>query len=81
MADPFLIEQGPACKSASEIDGVVNSVSFNFQIIDHFADMLNYEMPFTKYFYEVTSSITSNNFIIQHLNFNPAEILTHNGFF
>ena len=81
MADPFLKEQGPTCKSSSEIDAVVNSVSFNFQIIDHYADMLNYDMPFTKYFYEVTSSITANNFIIQHLNFNPANMLTHNGFF
>ena len=81
MADPFLKEQGPACKSKSEIDAVVNSISFNFQIIDHYADMLNYDMPFTKYFYEVTSAITSNNFIIQHLNFNPANMLTHNGFF
>ena len=81
MANQFLKEQGPACKTSSEIDAVVNSVSFNFQIIDHYADMLNYEMPFTKYFYEVTSSITANNFIIQHLNFNPAKMLTHNGFF
>ena len=59
----------------------ISTVSFNFQIIDHFADMLNYEMPFTKYFYEVTSAINNDNFIIQHLNFNPANMLTHNGFF
>ena len=50
MADPFLKEQGPTCKSSSEIDVVVNSVSFNFQIIDHYADMLNYDMPFTNIF-------------------------------
>ena len=80
-ADPFLQNQGPECKKSSEIDNIVSSVSFNFQIIDHYADMLNYDMPFTKYFYEVTSSITANNFIIQHLNFNPAKMLTHNGFF
>ena len=80
-ADDFLKEQGPNCKTKEEIDKVVNSVSFNFQIIDHYADMLNYEMPFTKYFYEVTSSITPKHFIIQHLNFNPASMLTHNGFF
>ena len=71
----------PKCKSNSEIDDIVSNVSLNFQIIDHYADMLNYEIPFTKYFYEVTSAITSNNFIIQHLNFNPANMLTHNGFF
>ena len=70
-----------ACKTATEIDEVVSSISLNFQIIDHYADMLNYEIPFTKYIYTVTSSITANNFIIQHLNFNPANMLTHNDFF
>ena len=80
-ADDELKAQGPECKSSTEIDNIVSKISFNFQIIDHYADMLNYEMPFTKYFYEVTSAITSNNFIIQHLNFNPANMLTHNGFF
>ena len=80
-ADKFLQDQGPECKSEEEINKVVSSVSFNFQIVDHYADMLNYEKPFTKYFYEVTSAITANNFIIQHLNFNPANMLTHNGFF
>ena len=79
-ADDFLLRHGQ-CKSEKDIDMVVDSISFNFQIIDHYADMLNYEMPFTKYFYEVTSAITKNNFIIQHLNFNPANMLTHNGFF
>ena len=81
-ASEFLTENGePTCKTSSEINNVENSVSFNFQIIDHYADMLNYEMPFTKYFYEVTSAITHNNFIIQHLNFNPANMITHNGYF
>ena len=32
-------------------------------------------MPFIKYFYEVTSALSKNNFIIQHLNFNPAQML------
>ena len=81
-ASEFLKENGgPTCKSATQIDEIIDSVSLNFQIIDHFADMLNYDMPFTKYFYEVTSAITKHNFAIQHLNFNPANMLTHNGFF
>ena len=80
-ADPHLQAQGPTCKSESEITEIIGKISFNFQIIDHWADMLNYDMPFTKYFYEVTSAMTSSNFIIQHLNFNPANMLTHNGFF
>ena len=82
MADQLLKDNGgPPCKTSTQIDTVVDSVSLNFQIIDHYADMLNYEMPFTKYFYEVTSDIKTNVFSIQHLNFNPANMLTHNGFF
>ena len=81
-ANEFLQENGgPPCKESSEIDKVISSISFNFQIIDHYADMLNYEMPFTKYFYEVTSAIDDGIFRIQHMNFNPATMLTHNGFF
>ena len=80
-ADDFLKQQGPECKSETDINNIIKSVSLNFQIIDHYADMLNYEMPFTKYFYEVTSAISVGTFAIQHLNFNPATMLTHNGFF
>ena len=43
--------------------------------------MLNYKIPFIKYFYEVTSAVTNGIYIINHLNFNPASMLTHNGFF
>ena len=80
-ADDLIKQQGPPCKTSTEISEIINTVSFNFQIIDHFADMLNYDMPFTKYFYEVTSAISAGNLVIQHLNFNPANMLTHNGFF
>ena len=80
-ASTLIQEQGPKCKNASEIDEIISNSSFNFEIIDHYADILNYEKPFTKYLYEVTSEIANNYFAIQHLNFNPANILTHNGFF
>ena len=43
--------------------------------------MLNYAKPFTKYFYEVASAVQDGIYIINHLNFNPANMLTHNGFF
>ena len=82
MADQFLKDNGgPECKSSSDIDLVISDISLNFQLIDHYADILNYDEPFTKYFYEVTSAITANNFIIQHLNFNPVYMITYNGFF
>ena len=81
-SDPMIQSNGGLpCKSINETDSYIDTVSLNFQIIDHYADMLNYYMPFTKYFYEVTSSMSTENFVIQHLNFNPANMLTHNGYF
>jgi len=80
-APDMLKSHGTDCKSENEINEVLNKVSLKYQLIDHYADMLNYEMPFTKYFYEVTSAITNGVYIINHLNFNPANMLTHNGIF
>ena len=75
----FLKEQGQECKSEDDIVQHINKVSLKFHLIDHYADMLNYEMPFTKYFYDLTSAITDRVFIINHLNFNPANMITHKG--
>ena len=69
------------CGSKTYIDEAIKKLSFKYQIIDHYADVLNYETPFTKYFYEVSSAVTDGIYIINHLNFNPADMLTHNGFF
>ena len=80
-APEILKSQGPTCKTSEEITEEVNLVGLKYQIIDHYPDILNYEMPFKKYFYEITSAITNGVFIINHLNFNPANILTHNGIF
>ena len=80
-APDILKEQDTECKTEAEITETISKVSLKFQLIDHYADMLNYEMPFTKYFYEVTSAITNGVFIVNHLNFNPANMLTHNGIF
>ena len=49
--------------------------------MNHYADMLNYEKPFTKVFQSITSDITKNIYITSHLNFNPANLFTYNGLF
>ena len=77
----ILKNQGPECKDEAEITDVINKVSLKYQIIDNYADTLNYKKPFTKYFYEVTSALKSEVYIINHLNFSPAKMVTHNGFF
>ena len=76
-----LRHSGPACKSEAEISESIANLSLKYQIIDHYADVLNYDRPFTKYFYEVSSAVQDGIYIINHLNFNPADMLTHNGFF
>ena len=76
-----LKRDGIACKNETEISESISKLSFKYQIIDHYADMLNYKMPFTKYFYEVASAIQDGIYIVNHLNFNPADMLTHNGIF
>jgi len=78
-ATEFIKSQGPECKSSSEIDQIIHKASLSFQIIDHYADMLNYEMPLTKYFYELATGFLDNHYLVQNLNFNPASMLTHNG--
>ena len=68
---------GP-CETEENITENIKKISLRYQIIDHYADMLNYNKPFTKYFYEVTSAVQNGIYIINHLNFNPAIMLTHN---
>ena len=81
LAPNSLKRNGPACKSEAEISERIANLSLKYQIIDNYADMLNYANPFTKYFYEVSSAVQDGIYIINHLNFNPANMLTHNGFF
>ena len=76
-----LLRNGPGCKSEEEISNAISTLSFKYQILDQYADMLNYTHPFTKYFYEVSSAIQDGIYIVNHLNFNPADMLTHNGIF
>lgn len=78
-ADDFLKQQGPNCKSTSEIDNIIKNVSLDFQLLDYYADMLNYKKPLTKFFYSITSGILKDDYIIQNLNFNPVQMITHNG--
>ena len=77
----FIKSQNIECSSEHEITELINKISLSFEIIDHYPDILNYKTPLTKYFYTVTSSFANGVYIINHLNFNPANILTHNGIF
>ena len=75
-----LRSQGVQCKSESEIIETINKISLKFEIIDNYADILNYKTPLKKYLYEITSAIVNGVFIVNHLNFNPANMVTNKGF-
>ncbi len=64
-----------------EIDGIIGSSMIGFNIIDHYADVLNYKKPFTKYLYSIQSGIFPGSICQNHLNFNPVTMTTHNGIF
>ena len=70
-----------ACKSDNEIEGIIRSSTISFNIIDNYADVLNYKKPFTKYLYSIQSGIFPGSICENHLNFNPVTMTTHNGIF
>ena len=69
------------CKTDEEINTLISVRSINLQLIDQYADVLNYETPFKKYFYTVTGGLNNNYYGVNHVNFNPAMMVTHNGIF
>ena len=70
-----------SCKTDEEINLIINRHSLSMQLIDHYTDILNYETPFIKYFYAITNGLSTDYYGINHINFNPASIITHNGIF
>ncbi len=69
------------CRNPKEIDDFITNSSIILQLIDFYADVLNYNVPFTKYFYALTNGLFKDSFTVNHLNFNPGQIKTHNGIF
>ena len=69
------------CRNPKEIDNYISSSSIIIQLIDFYADVLNYKVPFTKYFYALTNGLFKDSLTVNHLNFNPGKIKTHNGIF
>ena len=47
--------------------------------IDHYVDVLNYDNPNTKFINRIENSIQLRNYPVNHLNFDPSLVRTHNG--
>ena len=54
--------------------------SVNFNLIDHYVDVYNYDEPLVKYFYNLSNGIFPDSYTTNHLNFNPVIVKTHEGF-
>ena len=67
------------CKSNEEIENYALTRAVGFQILDHYADVYNYQEPLRKYFYNVQNGIFEGSYTTNHLNFNPVTVKTFNG--
>ncbi len=69
------------CKTDIEIRNIVTKNSMTLQIMDQYADALNYEIPYRKYFYALHSNLALENYLVNNLYFIPSIMRTHNGYF
>ena len=69
------------CNNNDIIDNYIYSNGIVLELIDHYSDVLNYKEPFTKYFYSIGNLFYPKTYSLNNMNFNPALIKTHNGFF
>ena len=65
------------CKEDLEI--INGYIGFHFNFIDHFSDVLNYKKPHTKFLSKIDNTIVKDNYSVNHLNFNPSIVNTHDG--
>ena len=71
---------GP-CKSDEEINDYIYSCAITLYLVDHYSDVTNYLKPYNKYIYTISNLLAPKIFTVNHLNFNPSMIITHNGIF
>ena len=68
------------CKNDNEIDQYFSgSKGIYFYFIDQYIDIANYKTPNKKFFYRIENILSKESYTVNHLNFNPSSIKTHNG--
>jgi len=68
------------CSSEEEIKAYLSSVFLNFNILDHYVDILNYKNPISTFLYPISNSISSGSYLKNSLNFNPGLIKSYDDF-
>ena len=67
------------CKSKEEIENSIENYWINIKILDNYPDVLNYNHPFTNYFYSINNGLYKHSFTAIDINFNPALLKTNYG--
>ena len=72
-----------SCPSQIEIDNYTNSnnMSVGFSIINYEVIVENYKKPFKLSMNRITNGILNDAFTVNHLNFQPLGVITHDGIF
>ena len=72
-----------SCPSQIEIDNYTNNnnMSVGFSIINYEVIVENYKKPFRLSMNKITNGILNDAFTVNHLNFQPLGVITHDGFF
>ena len=79
----LILGDGKHCRDSLEFEQLFENVTSYgvayFYFINHYIDVLNYENPNRKFIYTVEGVLNKEEYSINHLNFNPCLIKTHNG--
>ena len=73
----FRLKHFGKCSSEEEIKDYLSSVFLNFNILDHYVDILNYKNPISTFLYPISNSISSGSYLKNSLNFNPGLIKSY----
>ena len=66
-------------KNKDEIENSIENYWINIKILDNYPDVLNYNHPFTNYFYSINNGLYKHSFTSIDINFNPALLKTNYG--
>ena len=71
------------CNSIEKVESFFQKYAISFNFIDHYADVLNYNEPFTDYINSITDGLTiaTTTISVNNVNFHPSLTRTHDGIF
>ena len=75
------LADGQYCNTKEHILQYIHKSSINLQFIDNYVDVLNFKKPFTKYFNCISNGLFEGSYTTNHLNLNPATLITNDAIF